>query len=127
GPYRQTERVGIYQKYLKQLMESGLAYEAEESQNDPGKKVVRFKNPNRAITFQDLIRGEVTVDTTDLKDFVIARSIDQPLYHLAVVIDDHEMGVTHVIRGEDHISNTPRQILLIEALGFTRPIYAHLP
>jgi len=89
--------------------------------------VVRFKNPNKVITFTDDVRGEVTFDTTELGEFIIARSIDEPLYHLAVVIDDHEMGVTHVIRGEDHISNTPRQILILEALGFVRPHYAHIP
>src|SRR5690606_13107449 len=72
-------------------------------------------------------RGDVTFDTTELGDFVIAKSESEPLYHLAVVIDDHEMGVTHVIRGEDHISNTPRQILILEAIGAVRPSYAHIP
>jgi len=124
---RQSERLPVYKQYFVGLIEKGLAYEAEESENNPGKKVVRFKNPNVVITFSDLVRGEVTFDTTDLGDFVIARSIDEPLYHLAVVIDDHDMGVTHVIRGEEHISNTPRQILILEALGFTRPHYAHIP
>ncbi|HUD02554.1 MAG TPA: glutamate--tRNA ligase [Candidatus Paceibacterota bacterium] len=124
---RQSERAEVYKKYFTQLVEKGLAYEAEESENNPGTHVVRFKNPNKVITFSDLIRGEVTFDTTELGDFVIARSMNEPLYHLAVVIDDFEMGVTHVIRGEDHISNTPRQIVLIEALGFPRPVYAHMP
>ena len=73
------------------------------------------------------MRGQVSFDTSDLKDFVIAKGIDEPLYHLAVVVDDHEMSVTHVVRGEDHISNTPRQILILEALGFARPQYAHIP
>ena len=72
-------------------------------------------------------RGTVSVDTTDLKDFVIARGLEEPLYHLAVVIDDFDMGVTHVIRGEEHLSNTPRQILIQEAIGAPRPIYAHMP
>lgn len=125
--FRQSERTDIYRGHLVRLIEAELAYEAEEATGDATKKVIRFKNPNTRITFTDLIRGEVSFDTSDLKDFVIARSIDEPLYHLAVVIDDHEMGVTHVIRGEDHISNTPRQILILEALGFTRPIYAHIP
>jgi glutamyl-tRNA synthetase len=74
-----------------------------------------------------LIRGEIEFDTTELEDFVIAKSLEEPLYHLAVVIDDFESGVTHVIRGEDGISNTPRQILIQEAIGAPRPIYAHLP
>jgi glutamyl-tRNA synthetase len=125
--YRQSEQTNVYKKYLHQLFDAGIAYEAEPSEADPAKKIIRFKNPNKKITFTDLIRGEVTVDTTDLEDFIIARNVDDPLYHLAVVVDDHEMGVTHVIRGEDHISNTPRQILILEALGFERPIYAHLP
>lgn len=124
---RQSERADIYKKYLPKLVADGLAYEAEAGKDNPDKKVIRFKNPNKPVTFADAVRGEVTFDTTELGDFVIARSIDEPLYHLAVVIDDYEMGVTHVIRGEDHISNTPRQILLLEALGFSRPEYAHIP
>lgn len=124
---RQSERTEIYRSHLRRLLESGAAYEAEPGTVNPDKKVIRFKNPNALIAFTDAVRGEVSVDTTDLKDFVIAKNIDEPLYHLAVVIDDHEMGVTHVIRGEDHISNTPRQILILEALGFSRPLYAHIP
>jgi glutamyl-tRNA synthetase len=127
GVLRQSERTSKYRNYLKNLIDSGAAYEAEPSADNPEKKVVRFKNPNALITFHDLIRGDITFDTAELKDFVIAKNIDEPLYHLAVVVDDHETGVTHVIRGEDHISNTPRQILILEALGFERPIYAHLP
>lgn len=123
---RQSERTGAYKKYLLQMIQGGAAYEAEENK-DGGKKVIRFKNPNTSITFSDAIRGDVTFDTTELKDFVIAKSLGEPLYHLAVVIDDAESGVTHVIRGEDHISNTPRQILILEALGFMRPEYAHIP
>ena len=126
-PVRQSERTELYKKYLHELLEKGLAYEAEASEATPGAKVIRFKNTNAKVTFNDLVRGEVTFDTTELGDFVIARTHDLPLYHLAVVIDDADMGVTHVIRGEDHISNTQRQILLIEALGFTRPEYAHIP
>lgn len=124
---RQSERLAIYQPYVAKLIANGHAYEAEESELTPGKKVVRFKNPNSPVTFHDAIRGAVTFDTTELGDFVIARSIDEPLYHLAVVIDDHDMGVTHIIRGEDHLSNTQRQILIQEALGFARPEYAHIP
>ena len=124
--YRQSERTERYTECLKQLIASGDAYEAEESKDGSG-KVVRFKNPNTSITFTDEIRGDVTFDTTELGDFVIARTIDDPLYHLTVVVDDMDMHITHVIRGEDHISNTPRQILILEALGATRPVYAHLP
>ncbi len=124
---RQSERTEVYKKYLKTLIDAGKAFEAEESTISPGMKVVRFKNPNKTVTFTDAIRGEVSFDTTELGDFIIARTHDLPLYHLAVVVDDAEVSVTHVIRGEDHISNTQRQILLIEALGFVRPEYAHIP
>ena len=112
------------------MIEEGSAYlSEEESKNNPGQMVtvVRLKNPNKTIVFNDLIRGDISFDTTELGDVVIARSIDDALYHLTVVVDDFEMGVTHVLRGDDHISNTPRQILIQEAIGAPRPIYAHLP
>lgn len=126
---RQSERTEIYKNYLKKMLDDGLVYISKEEAREEGQRneVIRFKNPNKKIKFQDLIRGEVEFDTTELKDFVVAKSMEEPLYHLAVVIDDYEMGVTHVIRGEDHISNTPRQILIQEAIGAPRPIYAHLP
>lgn len=127
---RQSERAAVYRRYLEQLVDQDLAYISREpSKQDPATEVavVRLRNPNKSITFVDLVRGEITFDTTELGDFVIARSIDDALYHFTVVVDDAEMGVTHILRGEDHISNTPRQIVLLEALGFTRPQYAHLP
>ena len=125
--YRQSERTEIYQDHIQKLINSGHAYEAEASNEDPNKKVIRFKNPNTAITFSDLILGDISFDTEELGDFVIARTIDTPIYHLTVVVDDGLMAVTHVIRGQEHINNTPRQILILEALGFTRPAYAHIP
>jgi glutamyl-tRNA synthetase len=128
--YRQSERAAVYRSYLEYMVEQGSAYTSyEESKARPGEMttVVRLKNPNEEITFQDQIRGNVTFDTTELGDFVIARSIDEPLYHLAVVVDDHEMAITHVIRGEDHVSNTPRQILIQRALNISTPTYAHIP
>lgn len=124
--YRQSERTAIYKEKIQYLLDNELAYEAEENQSGTG-KVIRFKNPNTKITFKDLILGDIEVDTTDLKDFVIARDIENPLYHLTVVVDDGEMNVSHVLRGQDHIPNTPRQILLLEALGYERPQYAHIP
>lgn len=123
---RQSERTELYRKYCAQLIDRGFAYEAEEATDQSG-RVIRFKNPKTTIVFTDLIRGSISTNTSELGDFIVARSINDPLYHLAVVIDDHDAGVTHVIRGEDHISNTPRQILLLEALGFRRPLYAHIP
>ena len=127
--YRQSERGEIYKKYLKQLIDNGSAYISKEEPKEEGDRaeVIRFKNPNKKIKFNDLILGEIEFDTTDLKDFVIAKDLESPLYHLAVVVDDMEMGVTHVIRGQDHISNTPRQILIQEALGAKRPEYSHIP
>ncbi|HXK38741.1 MAG TPA: glutamate--tRNA ligase, partial [Candidatus Paceibacterota bacterium] len=128
--YRQSERIEIYKKALHTLIDSGKAYiSEEESKKEAGTvvRVVRLKNPGRKITFTDIIRGEITFDTTELGDLVIARSVDDPLYHFAVVVDDAEMKITHVIRGDDHISNTPRQILIQEALGFERPQYVHYP
>jgi len=127
GPYAQSERTQRYRQALQQLIESNHAYIAEASEHEPGEHIVRFRNPNKKITFTDLVRGDISIDTTDFGDFVIARSLTKPVYHLSVVVDDIDMDITHVIRGEDHITSTPRQILLIEALGAAPPHYAHLP
>jgi glutamyl-tRNA synthetase len=91
------------------------------------KAVIRFRCPKEKVKFNDLIRGEVEFDGSLLGDFVIAKNVNTPLYNLAVVIDDSEMEISHVIRGEDHVSNTPRQILLLKALEADIPQYAHLP
>ena len=127
--YRQSECGAIYKKYLERLIASGKAYVSKEEPKKEGGRteVIRFKNPNIVVSFKDEILGEISVDTTDLGDFVIARDFDSPLYHLTVVVDDFEMEVTHVIRGKDHVANTPRQILIQEAIGAPRPIYVHLP
>lgn len=127
--YRQSERTEVYVSYVKKMIANGTAYISKETPKEEGDRaeVVRFKNPNKRVIFEDLIRDKVEFDTTELGDFVIAKSPEEPLYHLAVVVDDYEMGITHVIRGEDHISNTPRQILIQEAIGAKRPVYAHLP
>jgi glutamyl-tRNA synthetase len=127
---KQSDRTEIYKKYLMKMIGDGSAFfSKEESKKEAGQmvEVVRFKNPNKKIKFEDIVRGEIEFDTTELGDFVIAKNLDEPLYHLSVVIDDFLMGVTHVIRGEDHISNTPRQILIGEVIGAQRPIYAHIP
>lgn len=144
--YRQSERKAVYRKYLEKLIADGLAEYAEAvilkkiTQTDedeeasetgsefaPRQKVIRFKNPKKIVTFRDEVRGDISFDTTELGNFVIAKDLDTPLYHFAVVVDDFEMRVTHVIRGDDGISNTPRQILIQEALGAPRPAYTHLP
>ena len=127
--FRQSERTEIYKKYLEKMIADGFAYISKEEikKVEQRSEVIRFKNPNKKVTFNDIVLGDVTFDTTDLKDFVIARSLTEPLYHLTVVIDDYEMAVTHVIRGQEHIANTPRQILIQEAIGALRPLYAHMP
>ena len=127
---RQSENVTRHQTLLERLVGEGKAYVSkEESKINQGAtaEVIRLKNPGQGVTFRDEVLGDITVDTTDLGDFVIGRSINDPLYHFAVVVDDWDDGITHVIRGADHISNTPRQILIQEALGAPRPIYAHIP
>ncbi len=136
---KQSERGEIYREKIQELIRSGVAYLAEESNAErygdltSVKQVVRFRNPGGKIKFNDIIRGELEIDVGDLNDFIIAKNIDEPLYHLTVVVDDWESGVTHIIRGEDHISNTPRQILIMRAIAevsktpFNIPQYAHLP
>jgi len=127
--FKQSERTVLYTGALQKLIDADRAYVSREpAKSGEGEvEIVRLRNPGKSITFTDLVRGDITFDTTDLGDFVIARSMTDPLYHLAVVVDDADMGITHVIRGEDHISNTPRQILIQEALGLARPAYAHIP
>lgn len=124
--YKQSDRRENHKKYLQQLIDSGAAYISKEEEGK-SKEVIRFKNPNKDVTFVDLIRGEITFNTEDLGDFIIAKSLEEPLFHLAVVVDDFDDKTTHIIRGEDHISNTPRHILIQEALGAPTPTYAHLP
>lgn len=128
--HRQSEMLALHTKALTELIETGHAYISKEEAKDGSgviKELVRFKNPNKHVIFHDVIRGTIDIDTTDLGDFVIAKNITEPLFHLAVVVDDASMGVTHIVRGEDHIANTPRHILLYEALGYAIPEYAHLP
>lgn len=127
---RQSDRTAVYRQYIQRLLTDDRAYVSREpSKKDPSQEVeiVRFRNREPVVSFTDTVRGDITVDISDLGDFVIARSVDDPLYHLAVVVDDMEMGVTHILRGDDHIINTPRQIALLEALGGTRPLYTHMP
>lgn len=124
--YRQSDQQRRHQELLQQLIATGHAFVSKEKEGDRA-EVIRFANPKTTLMFTDVIRGPITFDTTELGDFVVARSLTEPVFHFAVVVDDADEGVTHVIRGEDHISNTPRQILIQKALGLSTPTYAHLP
>lgn len=162
GPFRQSERLEIYEKYINKLLKENLAYycfcskedleterqamrtqglalkysgkcrtldkeEVKKRLKDGAGHIIRFKVPETTITFKDLIRGEISFDTNLIGDIAIAKDPRVPLYNFAVVIDDEDMEISHVIRGEDHIANTPKQILIQKALGFSQPHYAHLP
>lgn len=100
---------------VKQKMDAGLPY------------AIRFKTPEGETVWQDAVHGEIRVNNKEIDDFIILRSDGSPIYQLAVVVDDHLMGITHVIRGDDHISNTPKQILLYQAFGWPVPSFAHVP
>lgn len=106
-----------------------LTAEDEKRYKEKGRKpVVRFKTPQEGVTeFEDIVKGKVSFQNNLLDDFVMLKSSGSPTYNFAVVVDDHEMEISHVIRGDDHISNTPRQILLYEALGWKKPQFAHVP
>jgi glutamyl-tRNA synthetase len=123
GPYFQSQRRHIYQKRVQELVDKGMAYE------DDG--AVKFKMPRAPVVISDLVVGQVKRELTDREqadpDFVIVRSDGQPVFHLVNVIDDMEMGITHVIRGEDHLANTAKHIVLFRAFGIEPPQYAHLP
>ncbi len=101
--------------------------EVTERLSAENKHIIRFKMPSKKISFTDLVKGKLEFDTALIGDIAIAKSVSIPLYNFAVVVDDFEMKITHVIRGEDHISNTPKQIALFEALDFSIPEFAHLP
>lgn len=163
GPYRQSERLDIYEEYVEKLIEEDKAYycyctteeldemreaakargeapkyngkcrgltkeERKELEAEGRESVVRFKLPEeeQTIVVEDLIYGDVEFSSDVLDDFVLVKSDGIPTYNFAVVVDDQLMEISHVIRGEDHLSNTPKQILLYEALGFNPPEFAHL-
>lgn len=123
GPYFQSQRADIYRQRCRQLMDAGHAYERDGA--------IRFKMPREPIVMNDLIAGKVTRELTDRElaepDFVIVRSDGNPVFHFVNVVDDLEMKITHVIRGEDHLSNTPKHIALFRAFGVEPPLYAHIP
>lgn len=157
GPYRQTDRFDIYRSYIGKLLKEGKAYycycspeELEQRRQEalaqgrpPGYDgrcrdlkepisgripAVRFRMPQEGYTIvDDLIRGRVVFDNSHLDDLIIMRSDGTPTYNFVVVVDDVDMGITHVIRGDDHLNNTPKQIHIYRALGYDIPEFAHLP
>jgi len=156
GPYYQTQRFDRYKEVVDQLLNEGKAYHCEcsrerldemrEAQKANGLKpkydgrcrdlglpdsdntVVRFKNPlDGDVIIRDLVKGNIVISNQELDDLVLARPDGVPTYNLTVVVDDMDMGISHVIRGDDHINNTPRQINILQALGADLPLYAHVP
>ena len=156
GPFYQTKRFDRYGEVIQQLLQAGKAYRCycskerieklreeqiankekprydgfcrERTDAGEGSFVVRFKNPVAGVVeFDDLIRGKLSFANTELDDLIIARSDGTPTYNFTVVVDDWDMKITHVIRGDDHINNTPRQINILRALGASIPLYAHVP
>jgi glutamyl-tRNA synthetase len=119
GPYFQSQRGEIYRRYVDQLLAADKAYESDGA--------IKFRTPKTPITVPDLICGDIVFDRTNEPDLVIQRKDGSPVFHLVNVVDDLEMNVTHVIRGEDHLSNTHKHLALIEAFGAKPPRYAHIP
>ena len=157
GPYFQTQRFDRYKEVIQQLFDEGKAYHCycskeeldalreqqrankekprydgrcrERTEPEPGvEPVIRFRNPQQGeVSWNDAIRGDITIANAELDDLIIARGDGTPTYNLTVVVDDIDMGMTHVVRGDDHINNTPRQINIYHALGATPPVFAHVP
>ncbi len=137
-PILQSARLDIYRKSAKQLLDKGLAYEAQGEIRDKEGNIIKnskritqkaiiFKVPQKIITINDLVHGKIEIDSSTIKDQVMIKSDGFPTYNFACVIDDTDMGITHVIRGDDHISNTPKQLLFYEAFGFKAPEFGHVP
>ena len=157
GPFYQTDRFDRYREVAEQLLQSGHAYRCycskerleklrEDQLNRKEKPrydghcrkqsssvsdepyVIRFRNPQEGeVVIEDCVRGRVVIKNSELDDLIICRSDGTPTYNFTVVVDDWEMKITHVIRGDDHLNNTPRQINILKALGANLPIYAHIP
>ncbi len=121
--YYQSQRFDIYRKYAEKLLKDGQAF---VEKTEKGEAII-FKVVGQKIKVNDLIRGEIDFEAESFKDQVLIKSDGTPTYNFACVVDDADMQITHVIRGDDHISNTPKQILLYQALGFKVPYFAHLP
>jgi glutamyl-tRNA synthetase len=121
GPYFQTQRLDLYRQYARQLLKNKKAYRLK------GQDTILFKVLPEQVEIDDLVHGEIKFDNSLLKDFVIQKSDGYPTYNFACVIDDYEMKISHVVRGDDHISNTPKQIALYRALNLNPPRFAHIP
>jgi glutamyl-tRNA synthetase len=121
GPYRQSERGGFYEEAARRLLEAGLTYEADD---EAGRRALYFRPSARSGTFRDALRGEIRF--SKVEDFVIRKSDGSPAYNFAAVVDDAAMGLSHVIRGEEHLPNTARQVLLYRALEEREPEFVHL-
>lgn len=125
GPYRQLERLDLYQQYANELLEKGLAY--KDFREDGDKFAIRFRVPeDQTYVFDDIVRGELKFLSKDVEDWIIMKDNGIPTYNFAVVIDDHLMEITHVLRGEEHITNTPKQIMVYRALGWKEPKFGHM-
>jgi len=124
--YYQSKRFDIYKEFAQKLLAEGKAYLAPALNSEQGEAII-FKVLPQKITINDVIRGRIEFDSSTIKDQVLMKSDGTPTYNFACVVDDAAMNITHVIRGDDHISNTPKQIMLYEALGFPLPAFAHLP
>jgi glutamyl-tRNA synthetase len=127
--YYQSQRLDIYREYAHKLLEEGKAYEEKSKVQSPKSKskAIIFKVVPQKIKINDLIHAEIEFDTSVIKNQVLIKSDGTPTYNFACVVDDATMNITHVIRGDDHISNTPKQVLLYQALGLSLPAFAHLP
>lgn len=126
APYHQLKRLDIYSKYAHQLIEMGLAYK-EYSEEEPDKYGIRIKQQKGlSYSFNDLVRGEIEFKSEDVEDWIILKSNGIPTYNFAVVIDDHLMEISHVLRGEEHITNTPKQIQIYKAFGWEVPVFGHM-
>ncbi len=125
GPYYQTKRIDVYRDYAGRLLKEGKAYEAEGTLG--GQKAVILSMPKETMVMDDIVHGKVSFDMNLQKDLVLIKSDGFPAYNFACVIDDNDMKITHVIRGDDHISNTPKQLAVYKALGIEPPKFAHIP
>jgi len=125
GPYRQLERLELYQKYANELLEKNFAY--KEYSADGKKFAIRFKVPeDKTYEFSDLVRGNLKFESKEIEDWIIMKDNGIPTYNFAVVIDDHLMQISHVLRGEEHITNTPKQIMVYQAFNWEIPLFAHM-